>query len=135
MKKMLVPIIILVIIAIGIAMYFMNRPSNTTPPSTAAPTAPTNSTQPSTTATGTTIDIRDFSFTPQNLTVKKGAIVTWTNHDSATHTIVESDGKTGPKSGDIANGHSYSFTYDTVGTFTYKCSIHPSMTGAVTVTD
>jgi plastocyanin len=68
--------------------------------------------------------------------VKKGTTVTWTNKDSAGHTVVESDGQAGgPSSGTLANGQSYQFTFNTPGTFHYKCSIHPQMTATVTVTE
>lgn len=88
------------------------------------------------TATATnSVTIQGFAFSPADVTVKKGTTVTWTNQDSATHTVTETDGMTGPDSGDLANGKSYSFTYDTVGTFKYHCAIHPSMTGTVTVTE
>ena len=79
--------------------------------------------------------VQDFAFSPANITVKKGTTVTWTNQDSAAHTVTETDGKAGPDSGDVAHGKAYSFTYDTVGTFNYNCSIHPEMTGTVTVTE
>jgi plastocyanin len=94
---------------------------------------PTTS-QPNTQATDK-VTISNFSFSPASITVKKGTAVTWTNHDSVAHTVVETDGQTGPQSQDIANGQSYSFTYNTVGTFHYHCSIHPDMTGQVVVTD
>lgn len=94
-------------------------------------TAPTNTT-PSTT---NSVVIENFAFSPSSITVKKGTTVSWTNKDSATHTVTENDGQTGPNSGDLATGKSYSFTYNTVGTFKYHCSIHPNMVGTVTVTE
>lgn len=82
-----------------------------------------------------TVTIANFAFSPADITVKKGTTVTWTNKDSAAHTVTETDGKAGPASSDLPQGKSYSFTYDTVGTFAYHCSIHPDMIGTVTVTD
>ncbi len=81
------------------------------------------------------VTIQDFAFSPSDITVKKGTTVTWTNQDSAAHTVTESDGSTGPNSGNLENGKSYSFTYNQIGTFTYHCAIHPSMAGTVKVTD
>lgn len=81
------------------------------------------------------VSITNFSFSPANITVKKGATVVWTNKDSAAHTVTEMDDQSGPDSTNLANGKSYSFTYNTVGTFKYHCSIHPDMTGTVTVTE
>ena len=82
-----------------------------------------------------TVAIQNFAFTPVSITVKKGTKVTWTNKDSTAHTVTENDGKSGPASSDVNPGQTYSFTYNTVGTFQYHCSIHPSMTGSVTVTE
>jgi plastocyanin len=56
--------------------------------------------------------------------------VTWTNNDSATHTIT---GDGGLDSGDVATGGTYSKTFDKAGTYKYHCSIHPTMTGEVVV--
>lgn len=86
-------------------------------------------------ATSAAVTISNFAFDKADVTVKKGAVVTWTNKDSVAHTITETDGQTGPKSSDLNQGQTYSFTYNTVGTFKYHCSIHPNMTGSVTVTD
>jgi plastocyanin len=75
-----------------------------------------------------------MAFSPANITVKTGAKVTWTNDDSVAHTVVENDSQTGPKSGDIMPGKSYSFTFTKAGTYHYHCTIHPNMIGTVTVT-
>lgn len=81
------------------------------------------------------VTINNFAFGPADITVKKGTKVTWTNQDSTSHTVTETDGKTGPDSKTLSNGQSYSFTYNNTGSFSYHCSIHPEMTGTVTVTD
>jgi plastocyanin len=80
------------------------------------------------------VNIKSFAFNPANITVKVGTTVTWTNNDSATHTVTETDGQNGPNSGNLEPGKSFTFTYDTAGTFKYHCAIHPNMTGTVTVT-
>lgn len=77
--------------------------------------------------------ISNFSFSPAKLTVVKGTTVVWTNQDSAPHTVTGTGG--GPASGTLNQGESYSYTFDQAGSFGYRCSIHPSMTGTVTVTE
>jgi plastocyanin len=71
-----------------------------------------------------------FAFDPQTLTVASGSTVVWTNQDGAEHTVVG----TGGISGQLAPGGSYEQVFDVAGTFTYACTIHPSMTGTITVT-
>ena len=81
------------------------------------------------------VSINNFAFSPKDITVKKGTTVTWTNNDSVTHTVQETDGKSGPKSNDLARGETYTYTFIAAGTYAYHCSIHPDMTGTVTVTE
>ncbi|MFA5996034.1 MAG: cupredoxin family copper-binding protein [Patescibacteria group bacterium] len=76
-----------------------------------------------------TISIQNFVFDPAMLTVKQGTTVTWINNDYATHTI-KSDAF---NSSDLANGQSFSFTFNTAGTFNYSCGIHPTMLGKIVV--
>ncbi|MFH1181629.1 MAG: cupredoxin domain-containing protein [Candidatus Woesearchaeota archaeon] len=73
--------------------------------------------------------IMNNAFAPSAITVRQGATVTWTNEDSVAHTVV-SDSFESPS---LAKGQTFSHTFDTAGTFTYHCSIHPNMTGTVTV--
>ena len=56
-------------------------------------------------------------------------VITWTNNDSATHTVAFADFN----SGQLAPGATYTHKFDTAGAFDYHCSIHPSMTAKVTV--
>lgn len=81
------------------------------------------------------VNIADMAFSPADITVKAGTQVTWTNNDSTAHTVTENDSKDGPDSSPISPGQSYSFTFSTPGTYEYICSIHPQMTGTVTVTE
>jgi plastocyanin len=82
-----------------------------------------------------TVTIHNHSFSPSTLTVKKGAMVTWSNQDTATHAIAEKDGATGPRSPQLPSKATYTYTFTATGTYHYYCVIHPDMTGTVTVTD
>jgi plastocyanin len=97
-----------------------------------APAAP--SATAASAAGGNTIAIRNFAFSPATMTVKTGTTVTWTNEDGASHTVVSDAGApvsfTSPS---LATGSSYPVTFTQAGTYPYHCSIHPSMTGTVTV--
>lgn len=78
------------------------------------------------------VKISNFSFNPEALTINSGDTVTWTNDDTANHTIV-SDSGSELNSSTIAHGATFSHTFNTAGTFNYHCSIHLTMTGSITV--
>lgn len=80
------------------------------------------------------VAIQNYAFSPEEITVKAGTTVTWTNKDSVAHTVTETDGQTGPNSGDVNPNGTYTFTFSKAGTYHYHCSIHPEMVGTVTVT-
>jgi amicyanin len=77
------------------------------------------------------VAIHNFTFVPQNLTVKAGTTVTWTNKDDIPHAIAAVD--KGFKSKVLDTDDAYSFTFTTPGTYAYFCSIHPHMTGTIVV--
>lgn len=79
------------------------------------------------------ITIADFKFQDQIIEIPVGTTVTWTNDDVMSHTTTSDDGTW--DSGKLAQGESFSFTFDTAGTFDYICTLHPSMTGQVVVTE
>lgn len=81
---------------------------------------------------GNTVNIVNMSFSPSNLTVVAGTTVTWTNNDAMDHTATSDTGLF--DSGNIGGGKSYSQKFSTVGSFPYHCTIHPGMTGKITVT-
>ena len=82
-------------------------------------------------ATGSAVTIQDFAFAPASLTVKAGTTVTWTNQDSAGHSVKWADGTA--TSATLGTGASYTRTFTTAGTFTYICGIHASMHGTIVV--
>jgi plastocyanin len=144
MKKALPILIIAIIVIAGLTYYFVNKNNssqygnnagNSTSPQTKSTPPQTSNNSSSTPQTTDKVTIRDMMFSPADITVKTGTTVTWTNQDSIAHTVVETDGQNGPKSDTLEPNESYSFTYETAGTFKYHCSIHPNMTGAVTVTE
>jgi plastocyanin len=80
----------------------------------------------------TTGTIDNFAFSPDSLSVSVGDTVTWTNKQAGTpHTVTADDGSF--DSGNLATDATFSQTFDAAGTFAYHCTIHPSMTGTVTV--
>ena len=78
------------------------------------------------------IEIKDFAFNPQSITVKSGDKVTWINRDEEPHTVV-SVGKKFPRSSGLDTDQEYSIIAGAPGTYEYFCSVHPKMTGTIVV--
>lgn len=82
-------------------------------------------------AGNTNVAIAGFAYSPRQVTVRVGDTVTWTNNDSAPHTVTANDASF--DSGTLGQGGVYSRTFGVTGVFSYFCAIHPSMTGSVRV--
>lgn len=75
-----------------------------------------------------------LNFSPAAITVVigKNNTVTFDNRDTSHHTVTANDNSF--NSGDIAPGQSWTYTFDTVGTFPYYCIYHHAwMQGVVKV--
>ena len=77
------------------------------------------------------IVIQEFRFTPNPLTVKAGATVTWVNMDDEPHTVVSNTAMY--RSGALDTKDSFSFTFVQPGTYHFTCSMHPRMIGIIVV--
>lgn len=75
--------------------------------------------------------IQNMAFDPATLTVTVNTTVTWTNKDAVTHTVTSNEGLF--NSGNIPAGGTFSYTFTTAGSFSYRCTIHPNMLGEVKV--
>ena len=78
------------------------------------------------------IEIKDFAFNPQNITVKSGEKITWINRDEEPHTVV-SVGKKFQRSPGLDTDQEFSIIAGAPGTYEYFCSVHPKMTGTIVV--
>jgi plastocyanin len=86
----------------------------------------------STSASETKIEIKDFAFNPQTITVKSGDKITWINRDEEPHTVVSVE-KQFKKSSALDTNQQFTITTGAPGTYTYYCSVHPKMTGTIIV--
>ncbi len=77
------------------------------------------------------VTIQNMAFSPKNLQVKVGQAVTWTNQDAVGHSATADDNSF--DTGILGQGQSKAITFSKAGTFTYHCSVHPSMTATITV--
>ncbi len=76
-------------------------------------------------------------FIPSEVTVDVGSEVTWSNDDSAAHTVTSGDIEGGPdgkfNSDLFLAGKKFSHKFDEAGEFPYFCQVHPWMKGTVIV--
>lgn len=82
-----------------------------------------------------TVEIRDVTFAPKNLTVEAGTAVRWTNRDAEIlHTVTKAGGPGEAfDSGNIYPGATYERTFESPGRFDYVCTLHDGQVGSVTV--
>lgn len=101
-----------------------------------APEEPTPTpTSPTPVEDNSTADVRifDYDFRPRELSIEAGQTVVWTNTATRAHTATSNDGAF--DSGRLESSGTYSYTFTTPGTYSYRCTIHPGlMTGTITVT-
>lgn len=97
---------------------------------TAAATSASTST-PGAGAKSASVTIKDFEFTPVTVTIAIGGAVTWTNDGPSAHTATADDGSF--DSGSLSQGKTFSHTFQTAGTFSYHCGVHPFMKATVIV--
>ena len=78
-------------------------------------------------------------FIPADVSIAVGGTVTWSNDDTAAHTVTSGDLATNQNlglyfdSGLFMAGADFSVTFDTAGEYPYLCMVHPWMKGSVTV--
>ncbi len=82
-------------------------------------------------------EVTNECFVPYEVTIDVGGEVTWSNDDTAAHTVTAGSAADGP-SGEFDSslfmaGTTFSHKFEAAGEFTYFCMVHPWMAGIVTV--
>ncbi len=114
-KKIIIGIIVILIA--GIAWWYFSRPK-----------AQVAETLPS----GPTIEVKNFKYSPETLTVKPGEKITVIDRDSTGHSITADDGSF--DSGVLEQGVPGTITAPTKpGTYAFHCVPHPSIKGTLVV--
>lgn len=76
-------------------------------------------------------------YLPAETTVSVGGTVTWTNDDTAAHTVTSGTPTDGPDgtfdSSIVMSGATFEYTFEEAGQYDYFCIVHPWMTGKVSV--
>jgi len=100
----------------------------------ASPAAPAS---PSASPSASAVSITSaFAFEPAQISVSRGASVTWTNTTpSTTHTVTSGapDKPSNKFNHALEAGKTFTVKFDEAGSFDYFCSIHTSMHGTVVV--
>jgi plastocyanin len=87
---------------------------------------------------GTEVSLESVQFEPEDLTVKAGETITFTNNESIPHDVHKTSGPgedfaSGP-SGGMQEGDTFELTLDQPGKYEYVCDVHaPGMAGTITV--
>lgn len=100
---------------------------------TAAPSAATGVPAVTVPAGAASVEIIDFAYAPQVITVAPGQALVFTNADLDEHTVT-SETSDVLVSDVIPPGGQFSVTLDEPGTYDYVCTIHEFMSGSVEVT-
>lgn len=83
-------------------------------------------------APAASVEITADGFVPQTIRVKKGDTITWTNKDTQPHQTASdpypaNDGQVVLNSQEaLAEGESYTATFENIGTFTYHDELNPT---------
>jgi plastocyanin len=132
----------LIVAALALASCGDDDDEATTPAGGGATTTETESTAPDTGANAPApsgnavraekVEIVEFAYDPDPVTIEEGGKVTWINRDSVSHTASSEDEETFD-TGTLDEGKLKSETFKEPGTYPYYCEIHPSMHGTVEV--
>lgn len=113
---LLICTIILALIAIGLSIYILLNPHG--------PETPNNE-------SFSIVTITERGIAPPTVTVKRGDSIIWSNQDAVPHKLLITSLNPPPElegfgsDEAIAQGETYSFTFDTPGTFTYHDPTNP----------
>lgn len=86
-------------------------------------------------ATEVVVEIRDYRFVPERVTVKRGTVVRWLNQEKRTTHSVRFLGPQGFESERFFPGESWQRRFDQPGAYPYSCGPHPEMQGHIEVVD
>lgn len=85
-------------------------------------------------AAGHHVEMENYAFSPRSLTVQRGDSVTWMNHDEAPHDAKTTSGPASFHSPMLEQGGSWTHTFNSAGTYSYYCTVHPDMKASIVVT-
>lgn len=133
MKKILYPVLVVLLVVgmLGIVSCGKSVQTTTQAPGGIAQTKPPEGQTAGPDYKPAAVTIENFAFSPATITVAIGTMITWTDQDSADHTVTSINGVF--DSGRISRGNTFSYTFNEKGEYDYYCTYHPNMTGKVIV--
>jgi plastocyanin len=123
------------ILAAAVAACGSSSPSTSTATqaTSSATSAAAGSAGPNIGAATETVQATDaLKFDPGSVSAHVGDIVKWSNTGTVMHTVTF-DGKPSLSDVSLQPGGTWEVKFDAAGTYAYRCTIHPGMTGTVTV--
>lgn len=77
-----------------------------------------------------------YFFKPSTVTIKTGTVVVWLDSSDAPHTVTSDPNSPTAfaTSSNVIEGKTFALTFNTPGTYHYRCMIHQNMTAVITVT-
>jgi plastocyanin len=81
------------------------------------------------------VEIKNFKFNPQDITIKSGDTVRWINKEKRGYHNAWFEQLGEPEPDYLFPEDSYDKTFSQAGDFPYRCGPHPEMTGIVHVTE
>lgn len=80
------------------------------------------------------VTVKDMTFSPAEITIQPGDTVEWVFDDGGMpHDVAGTGELEGILQSELLTEGTYSYTFDTAGTFDYTCTPHPMMLGTVIV--
>ncbi|MEO8333675.1 MAG: plastocyanin/azurin family copper-binding protein [bacterium] len=103
--------------------------STSTGTSNSIPTIPST---PATPVATTSVTLQNTAFSPANIQVAAGAVVTFTNNDAISHNVTFSSATVG-STGNYTSGSKTLTMPAAIGDYPFRCTLHAGMTGTVAV--
>jgi plastocyanin len=80
-----------------------------------------------------TVTLKDIAFSPRSLSISRGTTIRFAFRDgTTTHNVTSTGGRRFKTIANRSSG-SVSRTFRRAGTYRYACTLHPGMTGRITV--
>lgn len=81
------------------------------------------------------VSIAEYKYQPEEIKIKVGTTVKWTNNEKRVSHSILFTGPGGFESDRFFPGESWERTFDKPGSYPYSCGPHPEMKGLIEVTE